>query len=63
MLVASGMDIKTVQHRLGHASVSLTLNQYSHALLAKDKEAASYIGNLFAPVPQTEVQVSARKTA
>ena len=62
-LVASGMDIKTVQHRLGHASASLTLNQYSHALPAKDAEAAQFIGDLFAPVPQADVHVSARKTA
>ena len=63
LLLGNGVDVKTVQHRLGHASSSLTLDQYSHALPAKDKEAASYIGNLFAPVPQTDVHVSARKTA
>ena len=62
-LVASGMDIKTVQHRLGHASASLTLNQYSHALPAKDAEAAQFIGNLFAPVPKADVHANARKSA
>lgn len=32
-------------------------------VLAKDKEAASFIGILFAPVPQADVQVNARKKA
>jgi integrase len=55
--------VKTVQHRLGHASASLTLNQYSHALPAKDAEAAQFIGNLFAPVPKADAHSNARKSA
>ena len=40
LLVAAGTDFKTVQARLGHSTVNLTLNTYSHALAAKDKDAA-----------------------
>lgn len=40
LLIAAGTDFKTVQARLGHSSVNLTLNTYSHAIAAKDQEAA-----------------------
>ena len=46
LLIGNGADLKTVQARLGHSSINLTLNIYSHALSANDKEAADTIGNL-----------------
>ena len=46
-LLAAGMDVKTVQARLGHASASLTLNQYAHAVPEKDRECAEMIEQLF----------------
>ena len=46
-LVALGADIKTVQHRLGHASAALTMNLYAHALPENDIRAAEMIGSLF----------------
>lgn len=50
-LVASGMDMKTIQHRLGHSSASLTMNLYAHALPENDQRAANLIGNLFSSEP------------
>lgn len=44
LLLGNGVDVKTVQHRLGHASASLTLDQYAHAIPANDKGAADLMG-------------------
>lgn len=46
LLISANTDIKTVQARLGHSSVSLTLNTYSHAIAAKDKDAADTFGSI-----------------
>lgn len=40
LLIGEGMDVKTVQARLGHASPSTTLSIYSHAIKANDRRAA-----------------------
>ena len=40
LLIGASTDIKTVQSRLGHSDVNLTLNTYSHAIAANDKAAA-----------------------
>ena len=47
-LLANGVDVKTVQARLGHANASVTLNWYAHAVPENDVEAAAVVGNLFA---------------
>lgn len=46
-LLANGVDVKTVQSRLGHANASITLNWYAHALPENDEKAAQLIGGLF----------------
>lgn len=46
-LLANGVDVKTVQNRLGHASASITLNFYAHALPENDRAAADLVGTLF----------------
>ena len=46
-LLAHGADLKTMQTRLGHASASLTLNQYAHAVPANNRTAADLMGTLF----------------
>lgn len=46
LLIGSDADIKTVQHRLGHSSASLTMNIYAHALEENDRNAAETVGGL-----------------
>ncbi len=46
-LLANGVDVKTVQTRLGHSNASLTLNWYAHALPENDRKAADMLGELF----------------
>ena len=46
MLPANGVDIKTVQTRLGHANPSITLSWYAHAIPENDHEAAQLLGNI-----------------
>lgn len=48
MLVSSGLNIKAVSSRLGHASVGITLDLYSHAQREDDEKAAKVIGDLMA---------------
>ncbi|MBQ9020935.1 MAG: site-specific integrase [Alistipes sp.] len=46
-LLANGVDLRTVQGRLGHASASLTLGLYSHFVPQNDSKAAALIGDIF----------------
>lgn len=55
MLLGAGVDVKTVQTRLGHASPSITLGWYAHAIPENDHEAAQKLGALLsAPKQQPE---------
>ena len=45
-LVASGVDIRTVGGRVGHAQASMTLDRYAHALPVPDQEAAAILGRM-----------------
>ncbi len=45
-LLAAGVNPKVVAERLGHASVTLTLNTYSHVLPNIQKDAAETLGKL-----------------
>lgn len=47
-LVSSGLNIKAVSSRLGHASVAITLDLYSHAQREDDEKAARIIGDIMA---------------
>lgn len=38
-MVSSGIDQKTVQTRMGHANINITLNTYAHCLPSTNKEA------------------------
>lgn len=40
LMIAEGVDIRTVSNRLGHAQASTTLNIYAHALKSRDLDAA-----------------------
>jgi len=42
-MIQAGVSPKVVQHRLGHADVSITLNTYTHVLPCMDQDAADKI--------------------
>ena len=47
LLLLQGEHPKVVQERLGHATISITLDTYSHVLPSMQKDAAARIGDLF----------------
>jgi integrase len=44
--IAGGADVRTVAGRLGHADPSVTLRVYAHALEARDRELAGFLGSV-----------------
>ncbi len=46
LLLASGVDVRTVSGRLGHAHASTTLDVYAHLIRQADQRAAGAIGEL-----------------
>ena len=46
MLLSNGVDIKTVQTRLGHSNPTITLSWYAHAIPENDHDAAQMLGNI-----------------
>ena len=68
LLIGQGTDIKTVQHRLGHSSASLTMDVYAHAMPANDEAAARLMQDELSPGagvgnPQAQVEVEASPNA
>ena len=51
-MIAAGINAKVVQHRLGHANVSITLNTYTHVLPEMDQEAADKLNSALFSTPQ-----------
>ena len=51
MLLASGEHPKVVQERLGHASVTLTLDTYSHLVPGMQERASQRLDELLRPAP------------
>ncbi|MBQ9948510.1 MAG: tyrosine-type recombinase/integrase, partial [Oscillospiraceae bacterium] len=49
LMIASGVPIKTVSNRLGHANVTTTGNIYTHAIRSADEAAAEALENLLTP--------------
>ncbi|MEO6834756.1 MAG: tyrosine-type recombinase/integrase [Candidatus Tumulicola sp.] len=49
-LLRPGVHFKVVSERLGHASVAITLDRYSHVLPGMDKTAADALARLYAEV-------------
>ena len=45
----AGIHPKVVQERLGHSSIAITLDTYSHVAPTLQREAADKLGQLFAP--------------
>ncbi len=54
-LLANGVDVKTVQTRLGHSNAALTLNWYAHAIPENDEKAAQLVGELFDQETKTPI--------
>lgn len=46
MLIASGMDIKTISARVGHSNTDMTLKVYAHMFRENDKKAAEKIDDI-----------------
>ena len=46
LALQAGIHVKVVSERLGHASVLVTLNTYSHAIPSMQEEAAEQIASL-----------------
>jgi integrase len=53
MLLASGEHPKVVQERLGHASITLTLDTYSHVVPGMQERASQRLDELLRPSPAT----------
>ncbi|NRR04562.1 site-specific integrase [Brevibacillus sp. RS1.1] len=46
LLISQGVHAKIISERLGHASITTTMNVYGHALQSADKEAANKYDNI-----------------
>jgi len=46
-MIATGVDIKTVSSRAGHANVTTTGNIYAHEIQSANARAAEKIGDIF----------------
>ena len=55
VLLVEGVDVKTAQRRLGHASPQVTLRVYAQATEQADRAAAEKIGTVFRPRSGTDV--------
>lgn len=49
LMIASGVDLRTVSKRLGHAQMTTTANIYTHAIRTADEIAADTLGNILNP--------------
>lgn len=45
-LIAKGIKMKTVSERLGHSSITITMDRYTHGVLEEDKKAAKVIDKI-----------------
>lgn len=54
LMIASGVDIKTVSSRAGHANISTTGNIYTHQIQSANARAAEKLGALFNFHPNTK---------
>jgi integrase len=51
LAIANGVDVKTVQRRLGHSSLAMTLGIYAQATAEGDAKAADVLDRLLTPKP------------
>lgn len=52
LLIADGVNIRTVSNRLGHSVTSTTIDIYSHSLKSAEKEAATRLENMLSGKPK-----------
>lgn len=45
-LIAKGINMKTVSERLGHSSITITMDRYTHGVLEEDQKAAKVIDKI-----------------
>jgi len=62
-LLANGVDVKTVQERMGHANAAITLDWYGHALPENDRAAADMLGELYRTGERPRARIVKLKTA
>ena len=55
LMIAAGVNIKTVSSRLGHASVTTTGNIYTHAIKSADEAAAEVINDILTPKKNSNI--------
>ena len=55
LMLLKGVHPKVVSERLGHASVGITLDLYSHVLPSMQSEAVRAFDDLFGVVPQASL--------
>ena len=58
MMLAAGVHPKIVQERLGHSSISMTLDRYSHVTMDMQRGAAGIVGGLLDAGEEPAVQRS-----
>ena len=46
MMVEAGIDMKTVQTRIGHANIAMTMDVYAHCTPVMDQNAANKVDNI-----------------
>ena len=52
---AAGIDTKVVSERLGHATIAITANLYTHVIPRLEREAATKLGDALRPQPREAV--------
>ncbi|MCD8316062.1 MAG: site-specific integrase [Eggerthellaceae bacterium] len=62
-LLSNGVDVKTVQARLGHSNASITLNHYAHAIPENDEVAADILGQIRRQEPSDKGKIINLKSA
>jgi integrase len=50
-MLQQGVHPKIVQERLGHSSISLTLDTYSHVIPSMQQDIADKLDEILAPIP------------
>ena len=53
LLLAQGVDPRTIMETLGHSQISLTLNTYAHVMPALQREAAAKMNAILTPAAAT----------